>query len=806
MNYDLKHNEDYVILLKNTYELWKNIFNKFSIIYLQAFSGYGKTVNVIQFAKENYKKWEYYSCKDNDFINKVSSVLNMEVDKRCNQLIIIDDLELLSNEQDTHDLLEILISILHKKHKISIMILSRAELPEYLEPFYITKQLEIRYKSDIIFDKPEIEDLFMLHKLELIPYQIDLCYKITKGYPIGIMLFINMIKESDNEESIIVEAIKRSIFQYFDLKIFSRLDGRIQKILVQMARFKEFNVEMIHKIACNERGKELIRIIINKDSFLLILGKGKYTINPVFREFLMEKEEIIFTEEQRKIFYYRAAIYYEKNEEFMLALEYYSMAKDFDKVVEILKYILNNYGGSAYFKDTYMFYEKIPEKILLESPELLAAMSMLYSIRMQEDKSQYYFKKLKELIEKMDKNDYRMEKALEKNIYLNIALPHKGIKDIVKIICTSANICVRKKIELQMVSVTSNLPSLMNGGKDFCMWSRHDRLLYKLIAKPISQVLGRNAIGLTDVGLGESLYEKDNRIEAITYLTKGLSEASLNEQLQIEFAAVGIMSKLFLADGNMDTAEGILNNLKSKLKKNNHREFLINVNANIINLELRKGNDKIITYWCDKKAPDEFGEFFITDRYQYMIKIRVYIYKEKYTEALSLIERMKVYSDKYNRRYLSMELGLLQAIILFRIGGNYKEIFLNTLKKIESYKFIRIVADEGIAIYSLWKQIDFDNININISKEYLKKVEQALKDQAELYPKYLQPQVDPERLSKYELEVLRLLAEGLNNEQIAKELNVSRANVKYYASNMYKKLKVNNRAMAVKVANERNIL
>ena len=48
-----------------------------------------------------------------------------------------------------------------------------------------------------------------------------------------------------------------------------------------------------------------------------------------------------------------------------------------------------------------------------------------------------------------------------------------------------------KGMSLPEFSVTSNCPSTMNGGKDFCHWSREDRKLAATIGKLVERVLGR---------------------------------------------------------------------------------------------------------------------------------------------------------------------------------------------------------------------------------------------------------------------------------------------------------------------------
>lgn len=63
-----------------------------------------------------------------------------------------------------------------------------------------------------------------------------------------------------------------------------------------------------------------------------------------------------------------------------------------------------------------------------------------------------------------------------------------------------------------------------------------------------------------------------------------------------------------------------------------------------------------------------------------------------------------------------------------------------------------------------------------------------------------------EKLSSRELDVLRLVADGFSNKEIATELHVSPATVKTHLIHVFRKLDVNDRTAAVTVALDRGIL
>ena len=74
----------------------------------------------------------------------------------------------------------------------------------------------------------------------------------------------------------------------------------------------------------------------------------------------------------------------------------------------------------------------------------------------------------------------------------------------------------------------------------------------------------------------------------------------------------------------------------------------------------------------------------------------------------------------------------------------------------------------------------------------------------ESYPPPTQPLTDA--LTKRELEILVLIDAGLKNKEIAEQLVISLNTVLYHVKNIYSKLGVNKRTLAIAKAKEINII
>lgn len=70
----------------------------------------------------------------------------------------------------------------------------------------------------------------------------------------------------------------------------------------------------------------------------------------------------------------------------------------------------------------------------------------------------------------------------------------------------------------------------------------------------------------------------------------------------------------------------------------------------------------------------------------------------------------------------------------------------------------------------------------------------------------LAERMDSLELSDRELEVLRLIAKGKNNQQISNVLNIAESTVRFHANNIFGKLKVSDRTQALVTALNRGIV
>lgn len=137
-----------------------------------------------------------------------------------------------------------------------------------------------------------------------------------------------------------------------------------------------------------------------------------------------------------------------------------------------------------------------------------------------------------------------------------------------------------RQLTLPEFSVTSNLPSQMNGGKDFCEWSRRDRELAKTIGKPVAVVLGKYGKGFVDIALAESFYEKGgDNYEILSLVSRGRMQAEAGGKLEQCFVAAAIQARVHVINGQIEEAVEILKHFRNVAVKEHGDKLLPNIDT-----------------------------------------------------------------------------------------------------------------------------------------------------------------------------------------------------------------------------------
>jgi LuxR family maltose regulon positive regulatory protein len=190
---------------------------------------------------------------------------------------------------------------------------------------------------------------------------------------------------------------------------------------------------------------------------------------------------------------------------------------------------------------------------------------------------------------------------------------------------------------------------------------------------------------------------------------------------------------------------------------------------------------------------------------------RVYIVQKKPDESISLLTRLEESAETAGRTGRLIEILILKALTLQILGETAQALAAleKSLSQAEPEGYIRIFIHEGPPVQRLLAQWSvragggpLRDYSISLLSQFDAEPHQIMATQARVSP--TGDLVEP--LSQRELEVLNLIALGRTNQEIARQLIVTRGTVKAHTASIYRKLDVANRTEAVARARQLGIL
>lgn len=324
-------------------------------------------------------------------------------------------------------------------------------------------------------------------------------------------------------------------------------------------------------------------------------------------------------------------------------------------------------------------------------------------------------------------------------------------------------------------------------------------------------VLGKKPIypfaGLLLASYSKLLYERNRLDEAELYANQALARKDIPSFARIIIHVAISASRVQQALGNPNRASEILADLKSQIDSPDHNLFMLNIEAEQACLALRQGDVEAAIHWQQKSGLTYTDEFSLYHVLEYLALAKVLSAKGELANALDLLDRLNQLLRKEDRLRDRIKVLIMQSVTLQRLGRTEAALVQLevVLQLAEPEGYVRSFVDEGADIsdlltaYLRTKAVNQAHIPSTVSLVYVRQLLQAMQSSE----RFISIQ---EKLTEQETKILQLLAEGLPNKRIAFHLNITGETVKTHIKNVYRKLGVNNRVLALQRAFELGLL
>ena len=705
-------------------------------------------------------------------------------------ILLIDDLQLLQEERDLQTLCELIRTGAERR----FVLLSRGAPPGSLMAFQYAGLMTVLEAEDLLFDQNDIRVLLQNCGITTTDNELAAIRQESIGYPLGVNIIARYMSGGRPFSKEIVAKGYREVFSYFEAAVYRRFDLPMRRFLLELAPFEQFDLEMARMVSGDPHAGDLLDWLLHNTTMLRCEDLHTFSFWPQFRTFLLWQMGREYNDEKRKAIFGRGGLYYELKEDYAHALACYTKGGDHSKVSDLLVRNAELHPGMGHYSEMENYYRSLPESEIAASPSLMQGMSMLCALAMDYEGSERWYRELREFWKRCEKQDAAGKQARGRLAWLDISLPQRGVDGLAATIPAVFTLLTNKELTLPSFSVTSALPSLMNGGKDFSEWSKKDDLLYKTMRIPVEAILGRDGVGLADCAIAESRCEKGENISGrMLSLIPKVNEIRQRGTPDMEFAVGGLLARSQLASGQSEDARHTLVSLRAQFAERGLTRFLPNMDAMLCRMDLLNGELDSADAWYHEKAPRDPMHINVMKRYQYLTQAMVELADGRPDAARLTLAPLEAYVKNCARYIDSVHLHVLTAIALYRQKDDaWRGRLTQALETAAAYRFIRTISVYGTAVLPLLEELE----RVGSAKGH-KQLMSEVRTQAAYYPNFLQPRLAlSDTLTPMELQILHLVCADKSNAEIAEIMNIKLSTVKTHVSHILTKLDVKRRSEA----------
>ncbi|MGC9396537.1 MAG: LuxR C-terminal-related transcriptional regulator [Anaerolineae bacterium] len=315
--------------------------------------------------------------------------------------------------------------------------------------------------------------------------------------------------------------------------------------------------------------------------------------------------------------------------------------------------------------------------------------------------------------------------------------------------------------------------------------------------------------GLAWAFLGEIARERNELTTAEQHVQKGLALAQQGGLTDDVVMALGFLAWVKHHQGDADSAQQLFAQLVRLVRTYKIDWLMQRAAAHQARLDLMQGRLDAAAQWArayqETRAAHTVG--YVRD-VEDLTLARVLLAESEPRRAHALLDAVLSQAQPAGRMRRVIEAKMLTALAFHREGHLAEALYALheavTIAAPERWR--RVFLDEGDALAALLPHVHtaapafVDELLALLHSPTIAETVSAPSYKASALP------IPGEILSEREVEILRLLADGLSNREISAALYIGVGTVKWYLTNLYSKLDVGNRTQAVVRAREWGLL
>ncbi len=771
-------------------------------------------------------------------------------------ILILDDFHAIGSSQVAETLsffLEHLPASLH------LIILIRGDPPFSLARLRARNEMLDIYPPDLGFSLEETR-AFLEHELSLAPsaQTVRQIYERLEGWPTGLRLLVRALNWSSSEQEIehVLAAFAGShwsVQDYFLSEVLHTLPMEQQEFLLQTSILPRVTAALCDAITGRADTASLIEALRGGDLFLIPLDvKGEWMrYLSLFADAMRQEAHRRLGDEQLHQLALRASYWYEEHGLLAEAIETALDAADPPRAANLIERLTESRRlGTIYavpeWYNLKSWLERLPEEELARRPDLCLyyAMSLLFILtegpRFPEGREQIQHllqaaeqqwrdanntAKLAEVFAfraLLARQEGRLLSAMtwarqslawlppEDRTWRNLSLTVVGIGEML-----GGTLDTARAVLLEALGLSEKQGNVIYARATRDMLSgvsieqgelRHAFEQLRQVQAEARMQEDRDDIAHTQLGLAQVAYQWNNLQEAELAAREALEFGEHMKVEEFQFRATTRLALIEHARGQTTQAQ---QRLMSWLARGQvpvspfSYQLVREVQATLARIQFASGNRAAVERWFT--SIERSGEIIplLQQRREHLLQTRLLLAQGETSVAIEKLEDLWASAAQTGHIFFMLEVQVVLVLAYARLGAHAKahEHLRNLLAAAHGEGYLRLFLDEGEELFDLLRRF-LPHLRENVLLAYARHILSAFTQNGTSTQKATSAAPLLEPLSQQERKVLRLLAAGNSNAEIARALVVSVNTVRTQVQSIYRKLNVSNRVEASAVANQ----
>ncbi len=759
--------------------------------------------------------------------NVVLTVLVNDIAAQNTALILaIDDYHLIQ-EQSIHQQLNFLLE--YQPPNLHLVIMTREDPPVPISKLRAHDQvIEIR-QVDLCFTEQETRAFLSKEQsLYLQDEDIQALLRRTEGWAAGLQLAALSLQGQNDTRQFIQSftGSNRYILDYLMDEVLRGQTSSVQDFLLKTALLERFSAPLCDSICDTSESLYLLDTLESANLFIIPLDSQRewYRYHRLFAEHLRHRVRISDDINEQDL-HVKASLWFEQNGYIQEAVWHAILAEDWPRADGLMLGVFQEMLKRGEVITLLGWYRRLPEQVVLQHPKLCVDFTWPLVLTGQLDAAETQLSRVEPLLREGDRllgdiaalqayiarsrGDTRRtilmsQRALSMMpddeqgfrdglaVNLGIAYWHEGQLSEAKQVFTEAlgiaAVNNNRYVELTAMIFLNRIQAARG----------HLRQAYQAYL-PLLELEGDIPIlALVHLDLGALLYEFNELEECEKQIKASIAMSERTQNGEFLIGGHAQLVRLRLAQGDMAGAIKSLRETERLLQQltitpqNRKRNAALHVQVALL-----QGDIAGAEAWAEQAGDGADAHNFYP--FLGLAPTRILLAKNRSAETLEYLQSCYQAASSAGWGYAKVAILVMQALAAEKTDAAL-EFLSQALHFGEPGGLLRTFIDAGDQLLPLLQEASLRGI----STEYSLKIISAMGKPTHLAVSAHASMLEP--LSERELEVLRLVAAGLSNREIADRLILSLGTVKSHIHNIYGKLDARSRTQAIARARELKLL